>query len=78
MIAFNRVNKGNKIKMKLAQSSRKKFAINLEKEVSREVLVKLRYLCRKRKLKFPEGVVFMLQEVSEPHYGKTSKKPAGN
>lgn len=39
--------------------------IDLEKTISQEVLAKLWYLCKKRKLQFPEGIVTLIREVCE-------------
>lgn len=44
--------------------------LDLEETVPADVLAKLYYLCKKRKLKFPEGIVLLLQEVSEPSEAK--------
>lgn len=48
--------------------------INLEETVSHEVLAKLYYLCRERKLKFPEGVLILIKEVSEPDLAAKPKR----
>lgn len=51
--------------MKKTKKSRK-TTIDLADTLSPVTLAKLYYLCRERKLSFPDGVLFLIEEVSEP------------
>lgn len=55
------------------KSSPATITLDLADIVSTTTLAKLYYLCKKRKLSFPEGVLFLLQEASEPSDRRTCK-----
>ncbi len=46
--------------------------LDLEETIPQDVLAKLWYLCKKRKLRFPEGIVTLIREVCENNGGEDS------